>query len=230
MKKTIIFLHGGPGFKDYLGKYFSVLEESFTCIFYDQLRGSSVKIDDLLSELGEVVNNQDGDVILLGHSWGGVLATAYTAKNTNKVSALVLMSTGLNTKHWYDIYYNKLDELDLNESPMEDIFLSKNEVELGKSLLKFGNETFCEDTFDSLDDSFLRKYDLTHEFSNFDIPIFNIYGEEDLRFSAEVHSEIKELNKNVIEFPVKETGHFPFLQKQNLIMINEFLKDSLLDN
>lgn len=49
-KHTIIFIHGGPGFKDYLKPYFNELENEFKCIFYNQKRGSKVRIEDLINE------------------------------------------------------------------------------------------------------------------------------------------------------------------------------------
>ena len=45
-KHTIIFLHGGPGFKDYLKPYFNPLDSEFKCVFYDQKRGSEVGIEE----------------------------------------------------------------------------------------------------------------------------------------------------------------------------------------
>ena len=148
-KRSIIFLHGGPGFKDYLKPYLSDLKADFNCIFYDQKRGAKIRIDDLVLELDKLVESQSDKPILLGHSWGGVLGTEYTKRFQSKVSGLVLMSTGLNASQW--VQWNKeLDDLGLGDAPPEKLFLTSIELENGKKLLDETMKTFSGETFDSI--------------------------------------------------------------------------------
>lgn len=109
----VIFLHGGPG-----GDYRSLLNgkqlaaHGYRVVFYDQ-RGSGLSqryprnsyVDAGLKCLDTLYNELDGviahyrtsatqKVYLVGHSWGGILATAYTGKHPNKVQGLVVAEPG----------------------------------------------------------------------------------------------------------------------------------------
>jgi pimeloyl-ACP methyl ester carboxylesterase len=213
-KRTIIFLHGGPGFKDYLKPYLSDLKNNFNCTFYDQKRGSKIKIDDLVLELDKLVESQSDKPILLGHSWGGVLATEYIKRFQNKVSGLILMSTGLNASQWGQ-WNKELDDLGLGDAPPEEIFLTSIELENGKKLLDETMNSFSGETFDSIFESYLKKYDLLSDLSNINVPILNIFGEKDLRFSRNVTKTFRSYNKSIVDIEIKNAGHFPFLEKGN---------------
>ena len=100
----IIVLHGGPDFDhSYLVPEIDVLAESARVVCYDQRgRGRSaagVSPDDvsLASELDdlELVRTHLGieTFALLGHSWGGVLATAYAGLHPNRLTHLALLNT-----------------------------------------------------------------------------------------------------------------------------------------
>jgi pimeloyl-ACP methyl ester carboxylesterase len=224
VKINLIFLHGGPGFKDYLKDYFVELSNDFECIFYDQSRGNTIGIDDLILQLDEIILKLVGKVVLVGHSWGGVLAVEYATRFQERVHGLVLMSTGLTSKHWYDEYYKEQEVLGLNEAPMEEIFLAEDEQVIGKPLLEFGEKTWSEETFISLDDSYLRKYDLIQSFSELKIPIINVFGEKDVRFPRRVTSSFKNYNQGVIELEIKGAGHFPFLKENGKNKIHTIIK------
>jgi proline-specific peptidase len=97
-----IVLHGGPGSPhDYLAPL-AALGEERTIAFYDQLGcGRSDRPDDpglwrlerFVDELAAVQDALGLDpAILIGHSWGGMLAVEYALSHRQRVSALVLMS------------------------------------------------------------------------------------------------------------------------------------------
>ncbi|KAL9125376.1 MAG: hypothetical protein Q9217_005411 [Psora testacea] len=89
----VLLLHGGPGFNhDYLDCFESFLPEAgIEMYYYDQLGcGNSDNPDDtslwnLERYLGEVEEVRQGlgltDFVLLGHSWGGMLAIEYALKH-----------------------------------------------------------------------------------------------------------------------------------------------------
>ena len=98
----IIVLHGGPDFDiSYLLPELDRLSDKFHLIYYDQRgRGRSadhVKPEDVtlkseLADLDEVREHFHLDkVVLLGHSWGTVLALEYALRHPERVSRLVLM-------------------------------------------------------------------------------------------------------------------------------------------
>lgn len=101
--KPVIVLHGGPDFDhSYLLPDLDRLKDRFHLIYYDQRgRGKSaenVKPEDvtLMSDLDDLdrVRQHFGlnSVVLLGHSWGAVLALEYALRNPTHVSHLILMN------------------------------------------------------------------------------------------------------------------------------------------
>jgi len=106
----ILMLSGGPGFSsDYLQPIAEALSGSFRSIFFDQ-RGtgksvpqkydtSFISISLTLEDI-EFLRNQLGykQWIILGHSYGGLLASIYAASYPNSVSSIILVSsTGFTT-------------------------------------------------------------------------------------------------------------------------------------
>ena len=229
MSLTFIFLHGGPGFKDYLEPYFNSLEKKFTCVFYDQVRGSKVQIKDQVDQLNDFVQESASRVVLVGHSWGGVLATQYASLYSEKLAGLVLISTGLNTTQWKDEFRAELKSLDLEDAPPENIFLTSKELELGKPLLDSTWEGFSEETFDSLDASFLGDYDLTNVLAKLHIPILNVYGQKDIRFPTRVAKSFRKYNRNLTDLEISDAGHFPFLLKENRDKIIKLIETTFAD-
>jgi pimeloyl-ACP methyl ester carboxylesterase len=226
MKPTIIFLHGGPGFKDYLKSFFEDLRNDFDCIFYDQLQGPEININHLLLQLDDIVNTISGKIILLGHSWGAILATEYAGRNPSKMSGLVLMSTGLNHKHWKDEYYKELEDLGLEEAGPDQIFLTPDERKLGDTILDKTWDTFSEETFLNIKKNYLEHYDLTPILKNLNIPVISIYGEKDVRFPARISKHFNIFKKDISSFQISNTGHFPFLLTTGRMEIYKILKDN----
>jgi proline iminopeptidase len=103
----IIYLHGGPG--GYVhSKVIEVLgqlsEDGFDVYLYDQIgSGLSARLENV-NEYSATRHQKDLEaivkglkvekVILVGQSWGGALATLYTADNLNKVDKIILTCPG----------------------------------------------------------------------------------------------------------------------------------------
>jgi len=109
----VVCIHGGPG-SDYRymlnGK--DLADYGYRVVFYDQ-RGSGLSqrfsrksytdlgsgaLEAIYDELSGVIahyrTSPDQKVFLLGHSWGAMLATAYTGKHPNDIQGLVLCEPG----------------------------------------------------------------------------------------------------------------------------------------
>jgi proline iminopeptidase len=109
-KTPILVLHGGPGFSHTLLLPIQELSRDRRVIFYDQLgSGKSDRPDDLslwnverfVRELGQVRKALGLDrVILLGASWGTMLAVDYMLTNPSGVEALILSSPCLSARMW----------------------------------------------------------------------------------------------------------------------------------
>jgi proline iminopeptidase len=99
----VIVLHGGPDFdQGYLLPELDRLGDAFRLIYYDQRgRGRSaenvqpqdVTLASDLDDIDRVRRHYHLDaVVLLGHSWGAVLAVEYALLNPTRVSRLILMN------------------------------------------------------------------------------------------------------------------------------------------
>ena len=224
MKTTFIFLHGGPGFRDYLRPYFSSLENKFRCVFFDQVRGDTITIDDQLAQLDQILCVEAGRIVLVGHSWGGVLAIAYASRWPGKLAGLVLISTGLNYSQWTAEFRAELKALNLEDASPEEIFLTPAEQDLGRPLLDSTWASFSSETFESLSSSFLQSYDLVTPFSKLKMPILNIFGSKDVRFPTRVTGTFRTYNDQVVDFEIPSAGHFPFVLQANRDKIVEMIE------
>lgn len=104
----LVVIHGGPG-ADYksLLNYSQLADDSLFVVFYDQMGSglsqrigkdqySNVQI--YIDELDAVINhyrqNNSQQVILAGHSWGAMLATAYINQKPESISGVILTEPG----------------------------------------------------------------------------------------------------------------------------------------
>jgi proline iminopeptidase len=105
--EVVIVLHGGPG-NDY--RYLLDLKElanDYFVVFYDQ-RGtglsprvdpSELTIEIMINDLDFIIDtySQGQPVNIIGHSWGGMLASGYIAQFPEKVNKVVLAEPGMLT-------------------------------------------------------------------------------------------------------------------------------------
>ena len=110
----IITLHGGPGANyRYLLNCVSLADSGYRVVFYDQ-RGSGLTqrlpkkwytgwgengldkmfYEDLRAIISHYKTRPTQKVILVGHSWGAILATGYAAKYPNEISGMILAEPG----------------------------------------------------------------------------------------------------------------------------------------
>jgi proline iminopeptidase len=98
-----IVLHGGPDFDHrYLLPAFDELGDLFQLVYYDQrgrgrsatgVRAEDVTLASELRDLDAVRRHYGSDhAILIGHSWGTVLALEYAVRHPAHVSRLILMN------------------------------------------------------------------------------------------------------------------------------------------
>lgn len=112
-KIPLLILHGGPGVPHNYLNTFKHLANDRPVILYDQLgcgRSPVSKPDATLwninrfeTELETLVNHLHLKKFhLLGHSWGGALATEYALKHPERLQSLTLVSPLLSTSRWID--------------------------------------------------------------------------------------------------------------------------------
>ncbi len=120
----IVAIHGGPG-ADYRSilnfKYLA--DDGYYVVFYDQ-RGTGLSqrhdeshyeeskvqffIDDLAAVIAHYRSSAEQRLILAGHSWGAMLATAYINQNPDKVDQVILAEPGGFTWPQTEAYIDRL--------------------------------------------------------------------------------------------------------------------------
>lgn len=105
----VIVIHGGPGW-DYRSLLpLKALADNYHVVFYDQrgaglsprVEAARLSLETSLADLDAIVERfrSGKEVILIGHSWGAMLAAAYLGQFPEKVSHAVLAEPGfLNTE------------------------------------------------------------------------------------------------------------------------------------
>jgi proline iminopeptidase len=116
---VVIVLHGGPG-----GDHRSLLplaalgDDGFRVLFYDQ-RGaglservpdSALTLSGHLAELDAIASaaSPDAPVILIGHSWGAMLASAYLGTTPERVARAVLIEPGFLSARGADAFLARM--------------------------------------------------------------------------------------------------------------------------
>lgn len=105
---VVIYLHGGPGgyiHSAIIDRMTDVSKSGFDVYLYDQIgsglsdrlpKPKQYSFQRHLDDLDEIITTQikTGKIILIGHSFGGILATHYTANHPEKIDKLILSSPG----------------------------------------------------------------------------------------------------------------------------------------
>ena len=121
--RAVIVLHGGPG-----GDYRSILplaelSDEYRIVFYDQ-RGSGLSprvgeeeltVDQFIADLDAIIENTSPgrQVILIGHSWGAMLASIYIGRYPDKVKKAVLAEPGFLDQEHMEIFNERTGTADL---------------------------------------------------------------------------------------------------------------------
>lgn len=104
--RPLVLLSGGPGFDvDYMLPVAEALAPLYQCILLEQrgtgksrppdLTPASMNLAAVVEDVEALRANLRTDrLLILGHSWGGMLAMAYAAAHPDRVDALVLVASG----------------------------------------------------------------------------------------------------------------------------------------
>ena len=247
----IIVAHGGPGLGyGYLLPQMLELAKDHQVIFYDQ-QGAGKSVNGKVNPEGinmpqfvadlESLRSALGwqKVILLGHSWGGLLAMNYAIKFPQHLESLVLMNSAPATsKGWHAFIQQYL----ATNAPVQErlaaiqampkfvdgdpklvkkflkISLARYFVKMAdveKLSLNFTNasaQAFLQ-TASLLNNGYLAEpYDLTTELQQLAVPTLVVHGAHDLIplwTAEEIAHAIAKSKLRVI----KDSGHFPFIEK-----------------
>ncbi len=109
----LIYLHGGPGgssFIDIQNSFMAGIENHYAMVYYDQRasgnslghsKNEQLNLDQFIEDLDVIVEYvqttyDPTEIMLMGHSWGGTLGTAYLLQDENqsKISAWIEVDGG----------------------------------------------------------------------------------------------------------------------------------------
>lgn len=160
----IVVLHGGPGLDyRYLLNCKALADHGYYVVFYDQ-RGSGlskresksgfslqIMMDDLSAVIAHYRKSPDQKIILLGHSWGAMLATAYINQYPDVIDGTILAEPGGFV--WQDIKeyivraqrYAITSET-LNDATYLDQFISGRDTDHEQLDYKFGLASISENS------------------------------------------------------------------------------------
>lgn len=116
----VVFLHGGPGAFGYMEKLCQTASVFCNPIHYNQ-RGSKqtnteIGISDHISDLKSVLSrySNESKPILVGHSWGAMLAVLFAGEFSDRIKKLILLGCGpLNKKQGNE--FLKILQQEVNE-------------------------------------------------------------------------------------------------------------------
>lgn len=227
MAPRLIFLHGGPGYPDYLEPFFSKgFPANFETVFYSQLQADPIAIEDVVAELEQKVTAASNPVVLIGHSWGGALAAEYCQRKlTPQIRGIVLIGAFLCAEDATKEYHRELEIRGLESPTTEEVFLVPSEYKPAQALMERLKSSFNLRVFRALWEGFVGGFDARPFIQTSGIPVLNVFGEHDIRIPARKVREYAALSPAVRNFELRDTAHFPFIhERDRLQVIAEIVK------
>ena len=246
----VVMIHGGPGgdYRDMLNAK-ALASHGYRVVFYDQ-RGSGLSqrfsmqsytnlgmgalnmmYDELAGVIAEYRTKSSQKVFLLGHSWGGILASGFAGKYPDKVNGLVVAEPG--GLKWEDIkeYVGESRSFSLwgetlNDASYLDQFLTGKEdqheiLDYKAAMTGSVNEITGENSTTpgsfwragAVVNSALFKIGEKHfpDFSaglnNFNVPVLFIYSEKNKAYPLSWAQKISAAYNTADLFKVNGVGH-----------------------
>lgn len=267
----LIVLHGGPGLsQDYLLPQLYKLAENNLVIFYDQ-RGSgrsletklddeSINIDQFVEDLETLRTSLGFDkFILMGHSWGGLLAMQYAVDHQENLIGLILLNTapadsqgqkafvdefGLRTKNIHnDIkpFFAYADFKELNACQISDLYRKLFSVyfynpEDVKDLSLHFSVASARSGFKVIEEMSKTFWlqpgiNLFPSLKKLSVPTFILHGKQDI-VPLWTAQEIKDAIPQSEIVVLDHCDHFPYIEQPSQFFseLNKFLKKVNHDN
>jgi proline iminopeptidase len=242
----IVLLSGGPGFSpDYLRPVAEVLSKRHAAVLFHQ-RGTGKsaieKIDGTTMELTKLVADLEAlrrelkqeKLVLLGHSFGGILSMMYAREHPERIAALALIDSGGPTlqavpkfnanlearfteeekarvKEWSDAERRKANPkravLEITKAKTPAYFADRAKAQL--LIDGMDEQTFNDGVFWAIVMQMMA-LDLRAGLEKVKAPVLVIHGKQDpLESADEVHATFPGSQLVLIE----NAGHFPWLEQ-----------------
>jgi proline iminopeptidase len=245
---ALVILSGGPGFDvDYMQPVADALP-AYRRILFEQrgtgrsqpktLRAEDMTLDVAVEDLDALRQHLGLDQLLLaGHSWGGMLAMAYAAAHPDRVDRLILIESGgptLDFQQWFgDNIRARMRPEDIEaerywaEAARNGLPPAKAAIESLKAVtpayffdrargLEFAatmkDGMLHVESSDMLFADLMKQYDLRDRLRQFDRPTLIIQGHQDPigdKTAEDIHALISSSTLAYID----QCGHFPWLEQ-----------------
>ncbi len=244
---TLVFLHGFPGQMSNWKYQVPYFREKYRVIVYDQRGfGESDKprevsfedyVEDLDSLLG-AIGVDSGDTVVIGHSFGAMVAQLYARDHSVKGVVLIgsLIKMRIDFLDYIIWYLPSLiwKPLFFSRNPLTERIYSK--LYFSPSTPKKVFEEFAEDNVDYLKrlpphsyrySKYFKGYNAEPWLGRIRVPTLVIVGEDDKATPPEENKKISELIPNSRLIVVKNAGHMVIYEKPREVnkAIEDFIKE-----
>jgi pimeloyl-[acyl-carrier protein] methyl ester esterase len=227
----LIFLNGWSASSGLLGKMVDALSKDHELIVINHLYQFSN--EDINSRIDEVMTE---DSVLIGWSLGGMLAMQYLQQKSARikpVAMILLQSTPcfIQKNEWpfavSEQDFRKLEIIVSQHHPRQfvrhfiQLMVSGSAApEEDRSMIR---STFTDAFLPTRDVllkglSYLRDLDLRESLSEIDVPVYAIFGEQDVLISVEVESCLETHLKQFTSTIIAGMGHFPYGHKLDEVL------------
>jgi len=204
---NLIILPGGPGLSSNTIKAFDDFSTNFRVTYLDYCGtnnspNTKLTFNDLVQEISSFVQKLEGKTILMGHSYGGVLASQVAV--TSNCDGLICLGTPFTSRSLklasnnfanhndeeLKIAANKWSEVKSKETfngwlaEYKELWFVKKNIEFGKNLLKHDQSSF--NFFLSNRNDILENSTVITNLSNWKKPKLFLAGEKDLLLPPDI--------------------------------------------
>jgi len=244
-------LHGGPGAMGYMAPV--ALEMSKKYGVLEPLQ-SKLTVQEQIDELkGQIIKYTNKPIVLVGSSWGAILALLFASQNQYMVEKLVLVGCGTFTKESSDIV-DKIRNSRLTkvqQKRIEKLIQTMDKLsgeEQSLAMKEFGAIFDSSDKYYPICDNkelgtldwniFINVWKdfvklrnkpnyIKSEFSKINIPAILIQGDYDPHLTKEVYSFLKKCIPKIKLYELEKCGHYPWIEKYAKNNFYKILKDAI---
>jgi len=245
--KTVIAMHGGPGAVGDMGGLATELSRDFYVIEpWQRVTGSiPVNVDQHIQDLHELINEhcKTDNPILVGHSWGAMLALAYAAEYPETIKAIALVGCGtfdeVSRKRFKNtVEERKIDNFEEKLSRIENEVTDKSkQMKLKYDLISkaydvdlINDQSDLNQPFDypshkaTWDDmmNLMTGGKYPQEFTRIKVPVAMFHGDYDPHPGKMIFENLRRFMPQLEYFEFKDCGHSPWKEK---FARNDFLRD-----
>jgi pimeloyl-ACP methyl ester carboxylesterase len=237
-KIKVVVLHGGPGAAGYLSPLAKQIVE-YTSVAEPLQRRSSddnpLSVAQHVIDLDNIINAlcENEKPVIIGHSWGAMLALAYAAKFPEKIAALLLIGCGTWNEKSRQILKDARSKRMANQLTMNMQQIAMNIADPDQRFCALGRLISLDDSYDLIDlANYLESGDAKgyaetwnnmlrlqqngtypDAFSVVKCPILMIHGNYDPHPGKIIAENLRNFMPQIQYVEIDRCGHYPWLEK-----------------